>query len=92
MGLRRDNPLGMLVEHSRSLCTSFSRVLPTFRVGYHDVKPIKSVVYCLIISYFLRLTSFRPAAGFKAVSDLLNKPEISEDGGAKRPAKPRRNF
>ena len=27
--------------------TSFSRVLPTSRVGYHDGKPIESVVYCL---------------------------------------------
>ena len=27
--------------------TSFSRVLPTSRVGYHAGKPIKSVVYCL---------------------------------------------
>ena len=26
--------------------TSFSRVLPTSRVGYHAVKPIESVVYC----------------------------------------------
>ena len=26
-----------------------SRVLPTFRVGYHAGKPIESVVYCLII-------------------------------------------
>ena len=28
--------------------TSFSRVLPTSRVGYHGRKPIESVVYCLI--------------------------------------------
>ena len=27
--------------------TSFSRVLPTSRVGYHAGKPIESVVYCL---------------------------------------------
>ena len=26
--------------------TSFSRVLPTPRVGYHGGKPIKSVVFC----------------------------------------------
>ena len=30
--------------------TSFSRVLPTSRVGYHAVKPIENVVYCLNIS------------------------------------------
>ena len=29
--------------------TSFSRVLPTSRVGYHAVKPIENVVYCLNI-------------------------------------------
>ena len=28
--------------------TSFSRVLPTSRVGYHGRKPIESVVYRLI--------------------------------------------
>ena len=27
--------------------TSYSSVLPTSRVGYHDGKPIESVVYCL---------------------------------------------
>ena len=26
--------------------TSFSRILPTSRVGYHGGKPIKSVVFC----------------------------------------------
>ena len=46
MGYRLDNPLGMLGEYSKSF---FSRVLPTSRVGYHADKPIKSVVYCLII-------------------------------------------
>ena len=30
-----------------SCFTSFSRVLPTSRVGYHAGKPIESVVYCL---------------------------------------------
>ena len=29
--------------------TSFSHVLPTSRVGYHTVKPIESLVYCLSI-------------------------------------------
>ena len=29
--------------------TSFYRVLPTSRVGYHAGKPIESVVYCSII-------------------------------------------
>ena len=41
---RRDNPLGMLGEHSKS----FSCVLPTSCMGYQAGKPIKSVVYCLI--------------------------------------------
>ena len=31
--------------------TSFSRVLPSSRVGYHAGKPIESVVYCLNINY-----------------------------------------
>ena len=44
-------------ENTRKACkslafgswfTSFSRVLPTFRVGYHAGKPIESVVYILI--------------------------------------------
>ena len=35
----RDNPLGMLGE--------YSRVLPTFLVGYHAGKPLESVDYCL---------------------------------------------
>ena len=43
-------------ENTRKACkslafgswfTSFSRVLPTFRVGYHAGKPIESVVYIL---------------------------------------------
>ena len=34
----------------RSWFTSFSRVLPTSRVGYHAGKPIESAVYCLNIS------------------------------------------
>ena len=28
-------------------------VLPTSRLGYHAGKPIESVVYCLIITYFM---------------------------------------
>ena len=46
---RRDNPLGMLREHSKSSKSSkgFSRVLPKYRIGYHAGKPIESVVYCL---------------------------------------------
>ena len=31
--------------------TSFSRVLPTYRVGYHAGKPIGSLVFCLNNSY-----------------------------------------
>ena len=31
--------------------TSFSHVLPTSRVGYHTIKPIESVVYCLSIPF-----------------------------------------
>ena len=43
-------------ENTRNACkslafgswfTSFSRVLPTSRVGYHAGKPIENVVYCL---------------------------------------------
>ena len=52
---KRDNPLGMLGEHSKSRYitrlgswrTSFSSVLPTSPVGYHASKPIEGVVYCL---------------------------------------------
>ena len=39
---------------SRAECewfTSYSSVLPTSRVGYHDGKPIESVVYCLNNSF-----------------------------------------
>ena len=44
-------------ENTRKACkllafgfwfTSFSRVLPTSRVGYHTGKPVEDVVYCLI--------------------------------------------
>ena len=55
---RRDSPRGMLGEHEKTLSraeaewfTSFSRVLPTSRVGCHAGKPIESVVYCLNIRY-----------------------------------------
>ena len=48
---------GKLIENLKlfnnsfgSWFTSFSRVLPTSRVGYHAGKPIESVVYCLNIS------------------------------------------
>ena len=46
-------------HHTRKACkslafgswfTSFSRVLPTSRVGYHAGKPMESMVYCLNIS------------------------------------------
>ena len=47
----------MLGEHEKSLksraegewFTSFSRLLPTSRLGYHAGKPIESVVCCLNI-------------------------------------------
>ena len=35
-----------------SSLTSFSRVLPTYQVGYHAGKPIESVVCCLNIVQF----------------------------------------
>ena len=37
------------LNHSPSAreVSSFSRVLPTSRVGYHAGKPIESLVYCL---------------------------------------------
>ena len=58
---RRDNPLRMLGEHEKSFgswFTSFPRVLPTSRVGYHAGKPIESVVYCLsILSRYSSITS-----------------------------------
>ena len=36
-----------LVMNSKRCTKSFSHVLLTSRVGYHDGKPIESVVYCL---------------------------------------------
>ena len=41
-----------------SLFTSFSRVLPTSRVGYHHDKPTESVVYCLNKLLWIRKISF----------------------------------
>ena len=48
---RRDNPLGMLGEHSKSFL-EFSQK----SVGYHVGKPIESVVYCLNQQQFTTFT------------------------------------
>ena len=52
--------LEKLVTHSPdgSLFTSFSRVLPTFRVVYCAGKPTERVVYCLTIRHWLALALF----------------------------------
>ena len=44
--------------------TSFSRVLPTSRVGYHSGKPIESVVYCLNI-YIVYISGFSLSLALK---------------------------
>ena len=55
-------------ENTRKACkllafgswfTSFPRVLPTSRVGYHAGKPIERVVYCFYKITFSRMESFR---------------------------------
>ena len=49
----------ILLKAFSSWFTSFSRVLPTSRVGYHAGKPIESVVYCFYKITFSRRESFR---------------------------------
>ena len=64
----RDNPRGMLGEHSKSLyitsrgewCTCFSSVLPTSQVGYHACKPTENVVYCFYKITLSKLWVYQP--------------------------------
>ena len=56
--------------------TSFSRVLPTSRVGYHAGKPIESVVYCLNKLYIFAQRNTQPPNNFKIWKTIPKKLQI----------------